>query len=101
MQSQAADRDSLEHFRMRREKGRSPDSTRRHVENFLECVRLRKRPVGDVELGHYTSHVAHLANIAYKTGRKLRWDGQREQCIDDPEADRLLTRQPREPWNLI
>lgn len=97
----AADRDSLEHFRMRREKGRSPDSTRLHVENFLDCARLRKRPVGDVELGHYTSNVAHLANIAYKTGRKLRWDGQREQCIDDPEADRLLTRQPRKPWNLI
>ena len=96
-----AQRDSLDHFRMKREDGFTPESTRLHVQNFLDCVRSRKRPVAGVELGHHASNVAHLANIAYKTARKLRWDGQRERFIDDPEADRLLTRQPRKPWNLI
>jgi hypothetical protein len=42
-----------------------------------------------------------LANIAYKTGRKLRWDGRQERFIDDAEADRLLTREARKPWNLV
>jgi predicted dehydrogenase len=96
-----ADRDSLEHFRMPREEASSPDSTRLHVEDFLACVRSRKRPIADVELGHQATTVAHLANIAYKTGRKLRWDGQRERFLDDPEADRLLEREARKPWNLI
>lgn len=97
----AADRGSPELFRMVREEGTSPDSTRLHVENFLECVRSRKRPVADVELGHQATNVAHLANIAYKTGRKLRWDGERERFIEDAEADRLLDREARKPWNLI
>jgi len=97
----AADRGSREHFRIDREEASSPDSTRLHVENFLECVRSRKRPVADVELGQQATNVAHLANIAYQTGRKLRWDGQRERFIDDAEADRLLARQARKPWDLI
>jgi predicted dehydrogenase len=97
----AAERDSPEHFRMEREQASSPDSTRLHVENFLECVRSRKRPLADVELGHQATNVAHLANIAYKTGRKLRWDGRQERFVDDAEADRLLTREARKPWNLL
>jgi hypothetical protein len=54
-----------------------------------------------VELGHQATNVAHLANIAYKTGRKLRWDGRQERFVDDAEADRLLTREARKPWNLL
>jgi len=97
----AADRGSLEHFRMKRQEATSPDSTAAHVEDFLECVRSRKRPIADVELGHQATNVAHLANIAYKTGRKLRWDGQRERFVDDPRADRHLAREARAPWDLV
>lgn len=97
----ATDRGSPVHFRMKREEATGPDSTRLHVEDFLACVRSRKRPVADVELGHQATNVAHLANIAYKTGRKLRWDGQRERFIDDAEADRLRAREARKPWDWI
>ncbi len=97
----AADRGSPEHFRMKREEGFTPDSTKQHVENFLECIRSQERPVADVACAHQASVVAHLANIAYKTGRKLCWDGRQERFIDDPEADRLLARRARRPWDLI
>jgi predicted dehydrogenase len=96
-----ADRDSLEHFRSQGEHSSSPDSTRLHVEDFLDCIRSAKRPIADIEVGHHASNVAHLANIAYKTGRKLRWDGQHERFIDDKEADGHLSREARSPWDLI
>jgi len=88
-------------FRMKREEESTPDSTALHVANFFDCIRSRRRPVADVELGHQASNVAHLANIAYKTGRKLRWNAQAERFVDDPQADRLLTRQAREPWQIV
>jgi hypothetical protein len=95
------DRGSLDHFRMQREDAFTPDSTKRHVENFFDCVRTRKRPIADVELGHQASNIAHLANIAYKTGRKLRWDAAQETSVDDQAASALLHRDARKPWDLI
>jgi predicted dehydrogenase len=95
------DRGSLDHFRMKREDAFTPDSTKLHVENFIDCVRTRKRPIADVELGHQASNVAHLANIAYKTGRKLRWDAAQEQFIEDETACAFLHRDARKPWDLI
>ena len=95
------ERQSSEHFRMQREDGFTPDSTESHVRDFLACVKSRKRPVADVALGHQASNTAHLANIAYRTGRKLRWDADREQFVDDAEASDLLRRESRSKWNLI
>ncbi|MCH5375314.1 MAG: Gfo/Idh/MocA family oxidoreductase, partial [Planctomycetes bacterium] len=95
------DRDSPAHYRMRREEAFTPDSTELHVRNFFDCMRTRKRPVADVELGHQASNVAHLANIAYKTGRKLRWDAGREMFVDDADACEYLRRLARPPWNLL
>jgi predicted dehydrogenase len=95
------DRSSPDHFRMKREHAFTPDSTKLHVENFFECIRTRKHPVADVELGHQASNVAHLANIAYKTGRKLRWDAAQEQFIEDETACAFLHRDARKPWDLI
>jgi predicted dehydrogenase len=96
-----SDRGSPAHFRMQREEGFSPDSTALHVQNFIDCVRSRQRPVADVEHGHRATTVAHLANIAYRTGRKLRWDGNEERLVGDDQAAELLQRKAREAWNLI
>jgi len=93
--------DAPSRFRMARREGSSPDSTARHAKNFIECVRTRKRPVADVEIGHRSTIVPHLGNIAFKTGRKLKWDGAKEEIIADPEASKLLGRQARKPWDLI
>ena len=68
--------------------------------DFLHCVRTRERPFRDIELGHRTATVAHLGNIAYWLNRPLRWDPQKEEIVDDPEASRWLDRTRREPWTL-
>jgi L-rhamnose isomerase len=86
---------------MERKAASSEDATGLHTRNFIECVRSRKRPVTDVEIGHRSSIVAHLGNIAYRTGRKIRWDSTTEVILDDAEASKLLSRAARQPWDLI
>ncbi len=79
---------------------RGPSGLELHVQNFLDCLRTRKRPVADVEVGHESSSVSHLGNIAYRTGRIVKWDPGREQVIGDAEASRLVSREYRAPWKL-
>jgi predicted dehydrogenase len=67
-----------------------------HMENWLECMRSRKKPNADVEIGHRSISICHLANITRELGRKLHWDPVLEQFPGDTEADQLLSR-PRRP----
>ncbi len=69
-----------------------------HVRNFLDCVKSRQRPFADIEAAHHTNTVVRLGNIAYRVGRRLRWDASREQIIDDPEAQRLAVGTYRDPF---
>lgn len=69
-------------------------------DDFLRCVKSRKDPYFPVDIGHRVSTVCHLANIAIKTGRKLKWSPGQEQFIGDEEANRLLDRPRRKPWEL-
>jgi len=68
--------------------------------NWLECTAARRRPVMDVEIGHRVTCWSHLGNIAYRLGRRLRWDPAAERFVGDDEADRLLHSACREPWRL-
>ncbi len=68
--------------------------------DFVHCVKTRERPFRDVEIAHRACTVCHLGNIAYWLNRPLRWDPEREEIIDDPEASRWLDRPKREPWTL-
>ena len=52
-----------------------------HVENFLDCVRTRKLPNGDVLLGHRSAQASHLGNIAYLQKRRLKFDPLREEIL--------------------
>lgn len=81
--------------------GRSDDSTFLHTQNFIECVRSRNRPVADVEIGHGSSMLPHLGNIACRTGEKISWDAAKEDAINAPESAKLLGREARKPWDLI
>jgi predicted dehydrogenase len=69
-----------------------------HVRNFLDCVQSRRRPVADIEEGHITNTVCRLGNIAYRVGRKIRWDAEKEQVIGDAEANRMVVGTYRAPW---
>jgi predicted dehydrogenase len=77
------------------------DATDLHVKDFIDCVRSRKKPAADVEIGHRAAVAVHLGNIAYRTGRKIRWDAQKDQILDDPKASEFLGRKARKPWDLI
>lgn len=70
-----------------------------HVRNFLDCVKSRKTPASDLESGHRVASLCHLANLSLRLGRSFRWDAQREQILDDPEANAWLSRPYRAPWN--
>ncbi len=74
--------------------------TETHAKVFLECVRTRTKPEADIEIGHWATNPGHLMNIAYRVGRKVKWDAQKEQIIGDEEASKLLTREFRKPWHL-
>lgn len=69
--------------------------------DFLDCVRSRRDPYFPVEIGHRVSTVCHLANIAIKVGRKLRWDPNKEAFLGDADATALQRLRPmRAPWKL-
>jgi hypothetical protein len=74
--------------------------SRHHGRNFIEGVRERKQCVAPIQPAHHAIAIAHLGNIAMKLGRRLQWDANREQFVNDPMADRMLSRSMRGPWRL-
>ena len=71
-----------------------------HYRNFLDCVRSRKPTVAPVETAHHSLIPGQLGLIAMMTGRKLKWDAQKEKIIGDEGAAKLLGREYRIPWKL-
>jgi predicted dehydrogenase len=71
-----------------------------HVQNWLDCIRSREKPVADVEIGHRSTTIAHLGNIARWLGRRLEWDPQKEIFPGDDEANGYLDRPGRKGYEL-
>ncbi len=71
-----------------------------HIQNFLDCVRTRKRPNADVETGHRATTLCHLVNICRIMGRKLYWDPLGEKFAGDDQANMLLSRPRRKGYEL-
>jgi hypothetical protein len=71
-----------------------------HMQEWMECMRTRKRPSADVEIGHRSVTVCHLANITRRLGRRLKWDPVAERFINDAEADAMLIRPRRKGYEL-
>ncbi|MBD3375051.1 gfo/Idh/MocA family oxidoreductase [candidate division KSB1 bacterium] len=67
-------------------------------DDFMSSVRTRQLPVCDIEIGHRSTNMSLLGMLSWKAGRSIRWDGEKERIIDDPEANRLLKRDYRDPW---
>ena len=57
------------------------DFTLDHVRNFLDCMRTRKLPNGDVLIGHRSAQASHLGNIAYVQKRRIDFDPIREEIL--------------------
>jgi predicted dehydrogenase len=71
-----------------------------HYANFIEAVRSEKDDLlhCDINEGVVSSDLPHLANISYRLGRELIFDGTAEKFVNDSEADVLLTREYRKPY---
>ena len=68
--------------------------------DFIECVKTREKPFRDIEFGVNTVALSHLATIAYQLERSLKWNAAACQFVDDEEANRMVDRARREPWQL-
>jgi len=88
-------------FRTERVEFAGADATGLHLKNFIDCVRSRQKPAADVQIGHRSTIVPHLGNIAFRTGHKILWNAEREEILGDSEAATLLDRPARKPWDLI
>lgn len=71
-----------------------------HLENFLSCIRSRKAPLADAEIGHRATTVCHLVNICRKVGRRLQWDPVKEEFVNDADANQHLSRPRRAGFEL-
>jgi hypothetical protein len=77
-----------------------PDSPG-HLREFLDAIKTRNlETTCNVRYGHRVTKPGLLTNIAYRTGRILRWDDRRERIVDDGEANRYLKRKFRKPYTL-
>jgi predicted dehydrogenase len=71
-----------------------------HYTNFVNAVRSGNDSglAADIQEGYYSSALPLLANISYRVGRELKFDGKNEKFVNDKDADALLTRQYRKPY---
>ena len=72
-----------------------------HFKNFIDCVISREEPIAPVEVAHRSITIAHLGNIAMMLDKDLKWDPVNERITNIPEANDMLARPMREPWNKI
>lgn len=81
------------------EHGYHPDKW--HLPNFIDCIRTRKQPNGDVEQGHMSACLEHLANIAYRTGsQRLEFDARAEAFVGNAAASALVKPRYRKHYRL-
>jgi predicted dehydrogenase len=79
------------------EYGRQAD--KEHQDNFIDCIRTRNKPNTDVEIGHLSVLLCHLANISYRVGNlKLEFDPKTETFTNCDQANKYIKREYREPW---
>lgn len=70
-----------------------------HARNFIDCIRSRQTPTSDLASAHRTAVACHLANLSLRLGRSLKWDWATNSVVDDKQANDLLSREYRAPWD--
>jgi len=68
--------------------------------NFLDCIKSRKECYFPPEIGQRCFTIAHIGNISMLLGRRLKWDPDKEEFVNDEQANRMLSRSMRSPWHL-
>lgn len=75
-----------------------PQNDAAHVANFCSAIRGEAKLNADALIGHFSTALCHLGNIATRLGRSLKFDPQTEQIIDDEAANALVRREYRDHW---
>ena len=78
-------------------KGKQPGD---HMKNFFECIGDRTQPISDVYSHHRAMTVCHLANIAIRLDRPLKWDPETEQIVGDADAAMWQAREQRKGYEI-
>ncbi|GHT44477.1 NADH-dependent dehydrogenase [Planctomycetales bacterium] len=73
---------------------------RPHIENFFDCMATRQLPNADVEIGHRSITVCHLIGITRDLNRRLQWNPETEQFVDDDEANKQINRPRRQGFEI-
>jgi predicted dehydrogenase len=76
------------------------DQLNAHLRNFVDCIRTRQRPNADIEIGHLSTALCQLGNIAWMLNREVTFDSDSKTFGDDAQANQLLTKTYRDPWQL-
>jgi predicted dehydrogenase len=71
-----------------------------HVANFLDCIKTGYKPNCDIEIGAHIARISHLGNISYRLNRKVFWDPEIQEFINDKEANEMVKAFYRAPWEL-
>jgi predicted dehydrogenase len=66
--------------------------------DLIDSIDRRRKPVADIEIAHRSSCLPFLGMLSYKLGRSIAWDGEKEQILGDAQANKLLGREYRKPW---
>ena len=74
--------------------------TKDHYHNWLDCIKTRKQPISTAEIGHRTATVCFLTNIGYELQRPLKWNPDKEEFVNDDEANKLRSGYLRKPWSM-
>ena len=74
--------------------------SRSHHRNFIDALKTGKPVACPIDPSVRSNTICQLDNIAVKLNRKLNWNPQKEQFINDPEANQMLSRPMRSPWHL-
>ncbi len=71
-----------------------------HMQNFIDAVKSRKYQNlnADVQIGVTSANLCHMANIAYRLGRRLQYDSDKKHFVGEKEANEMMTRKYRAPY---
>jgi predicted dehydrogenase len=83
-----------------RTKAESGEGMGNHYQNFVDAIRAddQKMLTSPIEEGFYSCALIHLANISYRLGRTINFDPEKMHAVNDPEANRMLTKEYRKPF---
>ena len=74
-------------------------SSLNHYQNFIDCVKSRRQPVSPIHSAVQSDIISHLCDISVRVCRPIQWDPLNEKILNDPEADRFMSRPYRNPWH--